>query len=911
MLTRIPISGPDQKWELLDHFDPFKDTWVVSDLTSKFEIQRRLLENYSMIPSDAVLRVSELWDQLLRRTRPDLQVVSNEWILTLLRRYLKNHDSTWARQVNSSRTVFQYIQQLIPVFSHPHGRELMPQWFAERAASRMRWAHWYELAQECMDYLLKQGFIAPSWISGLLVNEMHIQEVWSRPLIVDLVVEISGTEIDVLHLISQTVPIRLVEPCPDGELAEHPALENYQLFGDQSKLPDALKTKSVGAPEIEVLRLPSQLGEIKQTVARIHQDLREGVPASEIAIAAPDIESYWFALHPFLKQEGIPCQKSFSSNYQSHPGFQQWFARLRVRSGKVHESDLELSLFRDDGYCLSFEEFRRLFTHIFTDEDLKRHPVVFKQFRAEKKATEILRRDEFIAWALSYWDRGFDASTVELVLARLYSECPEYFELPVENWIEYLEESCVRFDIALEKGDARGVLCQNLSSIEKGRFRRLYILGLTQKNLVSERKSALLHPDVESLRARYGFHLEFPASQRLEFMLLWILRKGVEKITLSYAEADFQGQYQAPSWVWLDHSFRTQQGETSKIPDATVWDQVQTLNWPLLGRFRGWSETRPQAFQEEWSLIHEKSGSPHFPPIRLSLSASGLEDYLKCPFVFAAKRLFHLSDLPCLDLDVDAQTQGKLMHKLFEQLLEDESRLSELQSELSELLDSCRQQVGLQVMDEALWNHLKQKYLRIAENFIQAELDYRKKFPAKTVGRELAVQGFIDPESGELKAEVEEGTQAIPFRGSIDRVDEDPHGNWVIIDYKSSGGKLTNYQKWMEHGNLQLALYVQAIEAGLTKLKGGHVVGANYYVPRPFQRHKGYVLSDRDQELIDLKGSRNKVTSKELNKLFDEMRTQIREVIQKLIQGQFPATPKKQDDCKNCEWKKLCRAPHL
>ena len=43
MLNIIYIQSPDQRHEILKNFDPEKQTWVVSDLKLKLEIQKIIL----------------------------------------------------------------------------------------------------------------------------------------------------------------------------------------------------------------------------------------------------------------------------------------------------------------------------------------------------------------------------------------------------------------------------------------------------------------------------------------------------------------------------------------------------------------------------------------------------------------------------------------------------------------------------------------------------------------------------------------------------------------------------------------------------------------------------------------------------------------------------------------------------
>jgi hypothetical protein len=61
MLHLHPVRSFSEKEELLRSFDPERQTWVVSDLRSKLDIQKYLLASRPILEEEAILRASELW----------------------------------------------------------------------------------------------------------------------------------------------------------------------------------------------------------------------------------------------------------------------------------------------------------------------------------------------------------------------------------------------------------------------------------------------------------------------------------------------------------------------------------------------------------------------------------------------------------------------------------------------------------------------------------------------------------------------------------------------------------------------------------------------------------------------------------------------------------------------------------
>ena len=57
MLQFINVSNPEQIKDLLKDYEPLNDTWLVSDLKSKQEIQQEALRKHSFYTDDAILKV--------------------------------------------------------------------------------------------------------------------------------------------------------------------------------------------------------------------------------------------------------------------------------------------------------------------------------------------------------------------------------------------------------------------------------------------------------------------------------------------------------------------------------------------------------------------------------------------------------------------------------------------------------------------------------------------------------------------------------------------------------------------------------------------------------------------------------------------------------------------------------------
>ena len=80
MLELFPISNPDSIFKWIQSEDLQSQTWIVSDLKSKNEIQKLLIEKQGFFLESSILRASDFWKMALRRLAPQVQIVSNDFL---------------------------------------------------------------------------------------------------------------------------------------------------------------------------------------------------------------------------------------------------------------------------------------------------------------------------------------------------------------------------------------------------------------------------------------------------------------------------------------------------------------------------------------------------------------------------------------------------------------------------------------------------------------------------------------------------------------------------------------------------------------------------------------------------------------------------------------------------------------
>lgn len=913
MLTVREISSPDDQRVHLSRFNPSTCTWVVSDAKAKFDLQRQLINQNGYLDGLAVVRASELWRTLLTRLRPDLQLVSPHFATTLISEQLSKFDFAWVKTSGAADTACNYMTQLMPILAHVEGKERLAEWFSKNEAAAKRWKHWADLCFDLWNGFIDQGFIAPQWVCGVLVNETSFEQVWKRDLIFDLGAEFNQVEADLINIMKRRLDITALRPTPEWASEYKKTLYAYELL-QADRVEHIEKTRAEFAQGVltkSYQKFTTMIAEVKNATAVARQWLESGVKPSEIAIVAPDIECYWPSLFPYLREEGVSSAKDVVTRLHSFPDISQWLATLRLRSGSVAESDLEVSLFEQESKpLLSYERFRVLYTAVYDREDLLRESKIAHLYKMEHLPNAALYRDEFVAWSLRAWRENLETTRIEKLFKQFFADCSPAVRLPISRWLSFLELLSASGEERVVPGDSEGISCINLRSAESSPATHMIFLGLTEEALKASSKTAIIFGDTLSLAAQVGFHLNSPEHNKLEFEVRWMTENSRRHLRLYTPETDFDGTIRPPSWIWVQG-----RGESDvlkfSVPAKTRWDEIQSSGWSEIGKVRNWSANHLQLVSES---IEQDLGTKPLPEYaagwKLALSPSTIEDYLDCPFIFSAKKLFGLQDKATLDLDVDAATRGSIMHSLFKILLDEPLKLERTDEELGELVNKARESTGGELFDERLWPPLKTRYVQLAKRFLVYEKEWRKKFPfAKTIAREHSFEGFIASDGSLTK---DQTVGKVEFRGRFDRIDTDQSGNYGVVDYKSSGNNLRQHGSWIKNNEIQLLLYSLALEEGIADLPAGEIVEAVYFVSRTMERETGIRISDRDQGLYAIEGrDYSKATIEQKQSLYSQVREALAKMLVRMEKGEYAPQPRKIEICERCNWSLLCRAPHL
>lgn len=915
MLEIREVYHPRQKQELFGTFNSQSDTWLVSDLKSKLEIQKRLLGQGQTLVEDAVLRATELWRKFIMRTSPDVRVVSTDLARSLLTQWLEEADFQWAKSPGAAQNLFAYTAQLLPILANEKGDDLLKEWWSEHPDSLVRWGQWYHLARWAWERFADQAVLPAPWVSAWLINSSE-QLHWPRKLFVDLGSELSAVESDLIWSLSQNTEVILLAPGAEWRGRFDKTMRGYRLLEERL----GVQTPAVKNPEIprsgayEFRRYTTMLAEVKDATMMVRRWIEAGVSPAQIVLMAPEIEDYWPVLAEYLECEGVPANKDRVVTLQSFPDVIRWLAHLRMDAGQGTSADIELVAFADrDSTPLKYAEFRRLFSAYYDLDDLRRDRQVARLFDLKINGRETLRRDEFVAWAIQRWPTGGATQNLETVFHQFFQDCPHSTRLGLRHWVSLTEKVCARIEVKTARGTPGGIQLLNLSSGEWVEASHLWVLGLTEEGMRKTETTGILLSDVLSLERDLGFYLHHPDRFQSEFEAEWMLDRPWSEAVLSTPGVDFAGTIQTPTMLWLRRALElAKTWEQYSAPAETRWDQIQRAELRDLGSARGWSQDLQELVIRELPVELGQTLAAGFGSLTdVSLSVSHIESFLECPFKVAATKILGLSDLPIIDMDVDHLSRGSLMHKLFEVLTRSEPFRSDYsKAELAEMVEMARRESQLLLADERLWPPLRQKLVDQASRFVDFEREWRSLFPkTKTVGREVRTQCRWNPT--DLRFESLEGSGVL-FRGFIDRVDSDGEGNYVLLDYKSSNHGLTYHRSWLSKHSLQLPLYAHWLALGFSSLGPGEVVGALYYVAKNLDRTKGFVVDQGVEGLLGPANRYQQVSLGDRDGLIKESVRILGEAVGAILAGNLGPRPERPEQtCVTCQWRGLCRSPHL
>lgn len=918
MLEFVQIENPQSIYSVLEQFDSKAMTWIVSDLKSKTEIQKKIIADQGFFLESSILRINDFWKLWLRRLAPDVQVVSTDFLRSMIDLFIENFGVELDLKKSEASTLFSYLSELAPILLIPESEKILQEWFEQGEVNagqnkEKKWYRWFLLCKVCLKFLIIENKIIDSkWIAAYLqaidLNKFN----WPNNIIVDLGTEMTSTEMSLFKSLSQKTNVQVLMPNPNWKGQFPFLLKTYSDHLGYGKL-NKIKIKSDPSSEVnklDFIRVSTQLAEVKYAVSLVRRWCDQGVRLEDIAIISPDIEHYWSCLTFYLQQEGIPTQKDQVVNLASFELFQTLIAYIKNIKMEVSWESLETSIFSSSNNSVeNYEKFKSLFYLIIDEDDLRRDDKIQQLFYRKINLQQKISKEDFLSIVVKIWlqiglhksDKDGDFFTI--LFKDLIAQSSSV-SMSLQLWFKYLEQRIRNKEIKIEKGQSTGLQILSLMSAQLVNATHQVWIGLDEKMLSHQKKIILPIQDAIELKKNFDFSVQLPEESFYDFNIRWQLEKpALEKVYLC-AHTSFDSTPLTSSLFFIENS----KNSSVQDPGLIRFDELQiNLEHEIYQQ-----NIASQDFIHIQNEVHNKiqdNKSIKF----LELSPTDLEEYWQCSFKLLARKGFRLRELPLVGIDLDPRQRGSVSHLLFEYLI---SQIREgkppKQFEIQTALEKFRLDLDLFKFNPEVWQIQKDKFLNIADSFLEFEA---KRVHFTNLATEKEFKIYFDLVNKKFSTDEKD----IALKGRIDRIDlyknlqnkNLPNMDLVVFDYKSSTADLSNYKNFIKNGELQLLLYAIACEEVL--YPKSQVVASVYYDSKLFKTNKGFMDSEVAGDLYQGRRLPKQVilTAEQKTDLYSEFLDLVFKLFSEIKNQNFFPVPNDTEICKSCDWSKICRAPHL
>lgn len=855
--TDINIKSFNSSIELkkaLLSIDFQKNSIVVSGVKDKNDLQLYFL-NQQELPmfGNSIQTFYEFLEGVLFQVNPNIKIVSSHYIKAMIAKEEKSPET--------SDSIFEFLKLMLPALSHPDGVRIMYEWLQAQKTS-VRWGELFNKASKIYSHILNQNITTQEFIPALLFN-LDLTNIKTKKMYFHLSSNLKPIHIHILNSLAKKNDLTLL--CPSKNwIDEYEALKAYKEFkiSNTFELPK-LKSKA--------RRLNSMLSEVKDAVVYVRKWITSGVEQKNIAIVAPDIELYWKVLKEHLDVEGIGYDRAVKTPIQSFPDVARLISLIRANL-IPSKHDLQLAIFHKDKPIVSYDTFYEKYDVVTKLDDYKRSETISKFISNEFNKTN-LGLDEFIKYISIIWKKiNGDADRLAKIIGCIVQDNFTY-KMDLLKWLYYLERLLIDVKITKTPANLNGISILDLSDLDKLDTKKIYLIGTTYQAMNDFRSVPITKQDLDNIEKDTGFVLDHKF-KNLEFNANWMLSSGVDAV-ISFAENSFFSDEQTPSYFWLKHA----KSKSKNRSEKTRWDFIQEK-----------IATDPQPNRSYDNYLIKKTLKTYD---LKKLSATSIETFKQCPFVFYAKQCLGLSEKTALGLDMSYLYQGSFLHECLEDLIKEPFKNYSKQ----ELEKYLKNKIKSKIIEPKYIDKFMHKYARILERVFEFELQIREEKKIKTKGKEVEFKTYYL--LGKNKFSKESDDKKVLITGKIDRIDMVNDKELRIVDYKRSGNQIKHHSHWIKNNLLQLILYSILVEENVIDTISGQVSEAWYFNLKDINL-KGFCLSNKTTR-------QGKISPEDLHKLYEDFKDILKATVGEIENAQFDPAPSDPKKCKDCWLNKTCR----
>lgn len=887
MLQIIKISQEHQKAKYFEQdFDQYQDVWVVNDLRSKMYLQQKILKKDSFFQTESILRVHDFWQQLFLATSSDVKIVSPLFIETWIQEEIisnQEQDSLLYRQ--SPQFILSLINLLSPIFFDPNGPSQLVSFFNQDPAAQARWQDLAQLGQVLFDIIVNnKKWLLSEWLPNYFLQNSHTQwdqSINRRKIYFDLGVDLKTSESQFISKLGQCFDIIVFEPIFEFSNKQIEFIKApYQNFSDFTLIKNLNLANE--SKNIEVHNFSTELTQLKAAVAATQKLINQGVLPKEIVWVMPDINAALPVLELVAEQEGLIFNRPQKIKIKNYLVINQWISRLSLEIGQFEISNLELL---SDFSLIKQTDKVSQFKNIHFQSEISEE--ISQKLGGTKinLETRLLAKD-FVELIYNFWIDKEQNQLFWKIIDAFFKEIEESQLFKFSAWFSLLKAIVSKIEILENEGHDEGIFLLNLNEFNLYSAKYIFILSLTERYLSGSEHVQIRSSEFDRLGWDYGYFLDHPNLNRKVADLQWILQSGIANLWLGSFHIDLKGGVTAYHIKFLEMATKYPAMINTNMPSQ--WDQSMKL---LINNTKKFSDL---GINENQKSIFKKT-----------IGVTSFNQYAICQFRGVADQIYHYKSKPDVDLDLDKRELGTLHHGLIEKILKNFQSIQDVESFTVNYLK-----------EQKVSTNEYPSFIIFSKRFIKFEAERRKQFPnIKIFQIEMPFQICINVEQGTIQSEIPKDHQNyLIVRGKIDRVDR-VDGYYIVIDYKSYSSSDFKFSKWLDSKYYQLAIYGLALELNTDivrdQLKWGGAEVINY---SKMMRDGGFILPDCIGLYTDQAKPRKPILNQELLLDFKKQITQELCVLasQYLLGESSPnVIESKKSECLRCDWRMLCRAPHL
>jgi|GEM_PF-1143129 len=541
--------------------------------------------------------------------------------------------------------------------------------------------------------------------------------------------------------------------------------------------------------------------------------------------------------------------------------------------------------------------------------------------------------------------------SIERILRRIGGIIDSQKRVRRECYAMMLQQMIAAIRTASDSPAQKGICVTDIMSARGLRFRGVILLGLVEGEFPVYRAENPIFTNAMRSRwnaqlGRSAFSLTGTDLTEERFLLNYAIKTAEQKLLISFPQMNGSGQ-QLPVSPFIEEiwaavqSFRPELQEQiafrsvslqRSLPDVESLDSQldlkkivlqldpQDRSAEVLGSligiedYRSLRERRRIEIERSEQLRGPWNGDlcatgPYPDLLAATFSASRLQDYTWCPFLYLCKRIWRVAVPAEARIDLGPLEEGRLIHQALEWFVrgfleqDRESWKEYLANDSAAKLDQLLERIEGQLREkfgylaQVVWQRELSDLYSGLEAFRDVELDMASR--SAFVPYEL--EQYYGLRIDGVSVPVADTEKEVKFTAKIDRIDRDPQSKSVrVIEYKRSGKSARNPLKDLEEETyFQIPLYLM----GYLQQDPGAI--ADGYVSHAFQDGR----RTRGRSVLEKTRSMPSIDQQELQSLLENTMDVIRRKLAALAAGDFFLNPVKKDRCQpgKCDFFDLCR----